>query len=143
MLDDRNATVSSRQYDGIGIWDRQQNIWGWTSYLGEARGGADVSPYAAAARATDFSRLPPTFVDVGSAEVFRDEAVQYAMELWSAGVQAELHVWAGGFHGFSMVPESRVAKSAEATQVGWLARILSQSLGRERASHTEAESSPA
>ena len=62
--------------------------------------------YAAPALATDLSGLPPppAFIDVGSAEVFRDEAVTYASRLWAAGVQAELHVWPGGFHGFASVP---------------------------------------
>ena len=35
--------------------------------------------YAAPARATDLSRPPPTFIDVGSAEVFRDEDIAYAL----------------------------------------------------------------
>ena len=37
-----------------------------------------VSIYAAPSRATDLSGLPPTFIDVGTAEVFRDEDVAYA-----------------------------------------------------------------
>ena len=103
MLDDRNETVSSHQYDGAGLWDRQSNLLGWTCLLGERRGTDDVSIYAAPARATDLSGLPPAFIDVGSAEVFRDEDVAYASALWAAGVQAELHVWPGAFHGSDLV----------------------------------------
>ena len=33
----------------------------------------DVSLYGSPARAIDLSGLPPTFVDVGSAELFRDD----------------------------------------------------------------------
>jgi acetyl esterase/lipase len=125
MLDDRNESVSSRQFDGIGIWDRQMNELGWTALLGSARGGPDVSPYAAPARLTDFSGLPPAFIDVGSAEVFRDEAVDYATRLWAAGVQAELHVWAGGYHGFAVPSnESRLSRQALAAQINWLERTL-------------------
>jgi acetyl esterase/lipase len=125
MLDDRNDSVSSRQFDGIGIWDRQMNELGWTALLGPARGGPGVSPYAAPSRLTDFSGLPPAFIDVGSAEVFRDEAVDYATRLWAAGVQAELHVWAGGYHGFATPGnESRLSRQARAAQVNWLERTL-------------------
>ena len=125
MLDDRNESVSSRQFDGIGIWDRQMNELGWTALLGAGRGGPGVSPYAAPSRLTDFSGLPPAFIDVGSAEVFRDEAVDYATRLWAAGVQAELHVWAGGYHGFaSPSNESRLSRQARAAQVNWLKRTL-------------------
>jgi acetyl esterase/lipase len=81
MLDDCNNTVSSHQFIGIGVWDWGSNETGWSAYLGERRGTSDVSIYAAPSRATDLSGLPPAFIDVGSAEVFRDEAVGYAAQI--------------------------------------------------------------
>ena len=125
MLDDRNETPSSHQMAGLGIWDRGANEVGWTALLGAARGGPDVSPYAAPARATDLSGLPPAFIDVGSAETFRDEDVAYASRIWQAGGDAELHVWPGGFHGFAgMVPDAAISKAAMAAQLAWLRRLL-------------------
>jgi len=125
MLDDRDASISTLQYDEAGTWIREHNRVGWDALLGERRGGADVSIYAAPARATDLSGLPPTFIDCGSAEVFRDEDVAYATALWHAGVQVELHVWAGGFHGFDMlVPHSAVAQASVAARDNWAARML-------------------
>lgn len=102
MLDDRDNTVSTLQYD-VGSWTRDQNRVGWTALLGARRGSPEVPPYAAPARATDLSGLPPAYLDVGSAEVFRDETVAYASGLWRDGIQAELHVWAGGAHGFDLM----------------------------------------
>ena len=29
MLDDRDATVSTRRLDGAGLWDRARNVTGW------------------------------------------------------------------------------------------------------------------
>jgi acetyl esterase/lipase len=124
MIDDRDATVSTKQIDGVGLWDREANIAGWTALLGDRRGTPDVSIYAAPARATDLSNLPSTYIDCGSAEVFRDEDVTYATRLWEAGVQAELHVWAGGFHGFEIVPHATVSRAAAAAREQWLDRIL-------------------
>ncbi|MYS14544.1 alpha/beta hydrolase [Streptomyces sp. SID4982] len=125
MLDDRNDTPSSHQMAGIGVWDRTANETGWNALLGERRGGPDVSPYAAPARATDLSGLPPAFLDVGSAETFRDEVVEYASGIWRCGGVAELHVWPGGFHGFdAFAPEAALSKAARAAQLGWLRRIL-------------------
>ena len=125
MLDDRNDTPSSYQMTGLGIWDRGANEVGWTALLGDARGGPDVSPYAAPARATDLSGLPPAFIDAGSAETFRDEDVAYASRIWQAGGDAELHVWPGGFHGFTgMVPDAAISKAAMAAQLTWLRRLL-------------------
>lgn len=125
MLDDRNETPSARQMAGLGVWDRAANEVGWTALLGDARGGPDVSPYAAPARADDLSGLPPAFIDVGSAETFRDEDVAYATRIWQAGGAAELHVWPGGFHGFpNAVPQAALSRAAVAAQRDWLRRLL-------------------
>ncbi|MET8511836.1 alpha/beta hydrolase [Streptomyces sp. NPDC005077] len=126
MIDDRNDTPSALQMAGRGVWDRASNQGGWTALLGEARGTDAVSPYAAPARATDLSGLPPAFIDVGSAETFRDEDVTYASRLWQAGGSAELHVWSGGFHGFDgMVPQAVLSQDARVARARWLRRILS------------------
>jgi acetyl esterase/lipase len=125
MLDDRDQTVSTAQIDGVGVWDRGSNRTGWSALLGDRRGTDDVSVYAAPARATDLAGLPPAFIDCGSAEVFRDEDVAYASALWAAGVQAELHVWPGGFHGFDiMAPHTVLAKAMRAARDSWIARTL-------------------
>jgi len=125
MLDDRNETVSSHQIQGIGVWDRTSNFTGWDALLGERRGTDDVSIYAAPGRAEDLSGLPPTFIDVGSAEVFRDEDVAYASRIWAAGGVAELHVWPGGFHGFDgFAPQAQLSMAMIDTRNRWLARML-------------------
>ncbi|TAJ46077.1 MAG: alpha/beta hydrolase [Herbiconiux sp.] len=125
MLDDRNETVSSHQVDGFGVWDRGSNDTGWNALLGERRRTADVSIYAAPARATDLTRLPPAFIDVATAEVFRDEDVAYATKIWEQGGVAELHVWPGGFHGFdAMAPQAALSMEARAARVAWLHRVL-------------------
>jgi acetyl esterase/lipase len=89
-----------------------------------------VSPYAAPARATDLSGLPPAFIDVGSAETFRDEDVAYASRIWLAGGSAELHVWPGGTHGFDdAAPAAAMSADAKAARVRWLRRTLRMSVG--------------
>jgi len=125
MLDDRNDTPSAHQMAGVGVWDRTANETGWSALLGEARGGPDVPAYAAPARAEDLSGLPPAFLDVGSAETFRDEVVAHASRIWQAGGVAELHVWPGGFHGFDgFAPQAAVSQAARAAQLRWLRRLL-------------------
>lgn len=125
MLDDRNQNVSCLQIDGIGVWDRGSNDTGWDALLGDRRKTDAVSIYAAPARATDLSNLPSTFIDVGSAEVFRDEDVAYASAIWAAGGSCELHVWPGGFHGFDgMAPQAALSVVARETRHQWLRRTL-------------------
>lgn len=101
MLDDRTGVSDSpNPYAGEFIWTRQNNQYGWRSLLGQEPGGPDVSPYASAARAADLAGLPPTFINVGTLDLFVDEDIAYAQRLICAGVPTELHVYPGGFHGF-------------------------------------------
>ncbi|MHB9855556.1 alpha/beta hydrolase [Streptomyces krungchingensis] len=126
MLDDRNDSPSARQMEGRGIWDRESNGTAWRHFLGELHGSDDVPGYAAPARAEDLSGLPPAFLDVGSAETFRDEVVAHASRVWQAGGVAELHVWPGGFHGFDFAaPQAAVSREARAARLRWLRRLLS------------------
>jgi acetyl esterase/lipase len=125
MLDDRNDSASVLQMAEGRMWNRAANEIGWTALLGDTRGGPDVSPHAAPARAQDLSGLPPTFVDVGSTDTFRDEDVDYAERIWQAGGVAELHVWPGGYHGFvGIAPTARISKAAVAARADWLRRLL-------------------
>src|SRR5439155_593872 len=78
MPDARCDTASAIQIDGVGLWDRTSDMTGWTALLGDRRGTGQVSCYAAPARATDLSGLPPAFIDVGSVEALRDSATAYA-----------------------------------------------------------------
>ncbi|OPF71271.1 esterase [Streptomyces antioxidans] len=128
MLDDRGHTFSSRQMSGTGLWDLVSHETAWQALLGDLHGAADVPPYAAPARETDLSGLPPAFIDVGSAEMFRDEDVAYANGIWQAGGQAELHVWPGAYHGFDgMAPQAAISKDARDARTRWLRRLLAQS----------------
>ena len=128
MLDDRNDSDSAVQMAGVGAWDRTANRTAWAAYLGDPH--PDVPIYAAPARATDLSGLPPTFIDVGSAETFRSENIAYAQRLWADGGEADLHVWAGGPHGFdALAPSSHLAREARTTRAQWLLRILARGGG--------------
>jgi acetyl esterase/lipase len=127
MLDDRNQTPSSFELDRQATWDRNSNLTAWGAVLGEARGSEGVSEYAAPARATDLSGLPPAYLDVGSVETFRDETIDYAARIWRAGGTAELHVWSGGYHGFELIaPDAAISVGARETRIAWLRRILAR-----------------
>ncbi|MGX8903778.1 alpha/beta hydrolase [Streptomyces netropsis] len=133
MLDDRDSTFSTHQMSGVGVWDRISHTTVWKALLGDRYGAADLPPYAAPSRATDLSGLPPAYIDVGSAEMFRDEDVAYANAIWQAGGQAELHVWPGAYHGFDgMAPRATLSQDARNARTRWLQRLLAQSGTRDR-----------
>lgn len=125
MLDDRDCTPSTWRNDGVSVWDRVSNRTAWQALLGERCGTEGVDAAIAPARATDLSGLSPTFIDAGSEEVFRDEAVQFAQAIWAAGGLCELHVWGGAFHGFyDIAPGSDISVACLAARDAWLARLL-------------------
>jgi acetyl esterase/lipase len=128
MLDDRQITSSSRR-DGLPIWSREENEFGWRSYLG-ARYGQEVESYAAAARATDLSGLPPTFVIVGTADGFRDEDIDYALRLNQAGVPTDLHVLSGVPHGIQSFARSDARRRWGELVEGWLTRQVGRTSTR-------------
>jgi len=125
MLDHRNDTTSSLQFDdGDVIWSRSANAFGWESVLADI-GDGPVPSCVSPALAEDLSGLPSTYIDVGSAEVFRDEAVAYATRIWAAGGRAELQVWSGGCHGFdALFPHAALSRTARRTRSDWLGRVL-------------------
>jgi acetyl esterase/lipase len=123
MLDDRNTTDSSHEITDIGIWDRSTNILAWQTILGDRAGTEDVTPYAAASRATHLAGLPPTFIGVGELDVFRDENLDYAARLRAHGVPVELHLYPGAYHAFDMfAPQSHLATSFHHTLNDYLVR---------------------
>ncbi|KAH7136210.1 Alpha/Beta hydrolase protein [Dactylonectria macrodidyma] len=125
MLDDRDCTASSKQFARDGPWCGTTNRMAWGHVLGSARGGPDVSELVAPARATDLEGVAPAFIDAAECEVFRDEAVAYASQLWKCGVPAELHVWPGAYHGFDMLEQAApVATAARDAKLNWIKRIF-------------------
>ena len=92
MIDDRHDSPSGHEITHPKVWHRQVSLAAWKMYLGAEYGRDQVSPYAAAARAKDFSDLPPAFVTVGALDLFRDENIDYAQRLMAAGVPTDLQV---------------------------------------------------
>jgi acetyl esterase/lipase len=127
MLDDRMGTPSSQELEGTGTWDRISNQTGWSAYLGDREGSKDVPYYSSPSRAPNLADLPPTYLDVGSVETFRDETVDFAVRIWQAGGDAELHVWGGAFHGFDEVsPAAELSKLAKSMRIAWLRHRIRQ-----------------
>jgi acetyl esterase/lipase len=123
MIDDRQLTPSS-QRDDLVIFDRHSNEFGWRSYLGNLYGKPDVPAYAAPARATDLSGLPPTYVCAGNVDGFRDDAIAYATRLNQAGVPTELHIFDGAPHGVKRFTEVPVARRYIAGINDWIGAQL-------------------
>jgi acetyl esterase/lipase len=104
MLDDRNMTPFP-EIEPFAFWKTEDNITGWTALLGADKAGkpeADVSPYCAPARAKSLAGLPPTYIDIGGLDIFRDEDIDYARRLAKEGIEVEFHLYPGVPHAFEL-----------------------------------------
>jgi acetyl esterase len=108
-----------RAFTATPIFTARDPALSWNYYLD----GTPASPYAAAARATDLTGLPPAFVLTCDQDPLCDEGIAYAGRLIAAGVPTDLHHYAGTVHGFDMLATS-LSQEARATQTAALRRAL-------------------
>ncbi len=104
MLDDRN-TIPNPAMEPWVLYTWEENIAGWTAVLGKDKAGdphADVSEYIAPARTKSVSCLPPTYLDVGSLDIFLSEGLVYASRLVAEGIEVEFHLYPGLPHGYDL-----------------------------------------
>lgn len=128
MLDHRTGTAQSphqNPHAGEYVWTPALNRLGWDTL----RGGQDIAPeqmpYYSAAAAQDLSRLPRTFIMVGSLDLFVNEDMDYARRLISAGVPTELQVIDGVYHAFELVqPDSPQTQSYIRARTQAIARMI-------------------
>ncbi|MEV4511067.1 alpha/beta hydrolase fold domain-containing protein [Dactylosporangium sp. NPDC049525] len=106
MLDDRRDTPSA--LTDPPVWNRRLADLAWASYLG----GRPADALAAPARATDLRGLPPTYLDVGDLDLFRDEDAAYAARLADAGVPVRFEVVPGAVHAFELIaPDAAISRA--------------------------------
>jgi acetyl esterase/lipase len=117
MLDDRTVLRNDIDERSLRLWDNRANRFGWSSYTGLPPGSPRISGLAAPARHDDLTGLPPAWIGVGTLDLFHDEDVAYAERLRSAGVDCELDIVDGAFHGFDIVRAgAQVSKAFAAAQ---------------------------
>jgi acetyl esterase/lipase len=117
MLDDR-TTEPDPALVPVLTWTYDDNVTGWQALLGDRAGTDDVPAFAAPARALDLSGLPPTYVDVGELDIFRDEDIEYARRIAGTATSVALHVHPGAPHGFdAFAPDTDVARRARADRI--------------------------
>ena len=113
MLDDRD-TDSSRD-NHAPVWNTKRNHAAWKLYL-RSLNGATPPPYAAPARQTDYTGLPPAYTFVGDIEPFYCETLTYIENLQKAGIEAHVDVYPNWYHAYDLFfpfkPASRRAIAA-------------------------------
>jgi len=125
MLDDRTALRTDID-DRINVtWSQKSNRFGWESYLGKPCGAEDVPAYSVPARREDLSGLPPAWIGVGSLDVFYDEDAAYAQRLKECGIECQMDIIPGAFHGFDVFdPKLSIVQDFRKSQISALKEYL-------------------
>jgi acetyl esterase/lipase len=101
MLDDRTAAGRELDRPRHRVWSNRNNRFGWEAYLGHPV-GEDCERYSVAARRNDLTGLPPTWIGVGTCDLFLDENREFAQRLANAKVDTTYVEVPGAIHGFDM-----------------------------------------
>ena len=112
MIDDKMNTVSATN-NNAPIWNSRSNRLAWSMYLSDFPSKDDVPKYAAPARETDYSNLPPAYTFIGDIEPFYNETKTFFDNLRDAGVPAKIDVYEGCYHAFeTMCPNAEISRRA-------------------------------
>ena len=107
-----NFDTESSKDNHAKVWNTRRNHQAWAVYL-RKDAKKDVSPYAAPARQTDYTNLPPAYTFICTAEPFYCETLTFIDNLKRAGVEAEVDVYEGLYHAFDMSePDSPAGRKA-------------------------------
>lgn len=107
------------------MWTEESNRFGWTSHLAQPPGAPKTPAGAVPARETELAGLPPTWIGVGSLDLFVVEDLEYAVRLTAAGVTAEVLVVPGAYHGFHLqAPHAELSRQFTAAYVAAFRRGL-------------------
>lgn len=102
MLDDRTVLRTDIDDSNSPTWTQKSNRFAWESYLGKLYGAKEMPAHAVSARREYLSGLPPAWIGVGALDIFYEEDVAYAQRLKEAGVECDLNIVEGAFHGFDV-----------------------------------------
>ena len=123
-LDLRMQTASMAEFTSAPTWSATYNRVMWEIYLPS---GQEPPRYASPALTESFQGLPPAMITAAEIDALRDEAIEYALALFRAGVPVELVTYPGAFHGFDLLaPHADIAQRTLNDQ----ARALRQALRR-------------
>lgn len=106
MLDYRTGTSDSphqNETTGTFSWLPAPNRFCWDCLRGGYNLDDERIGLFSPSMQQDLCGLPPSFISVGSLDLFLEEDVEFALRLSRAGVAVELHIYPGAPHMFDQI----------------------------------------
>ena len=121
-LDDRSEKYFSvERYSGA-VWTKRANAQMWSGYLKNGFQGPEG--HAVPLRGTDFTGLPPAYVEPQGIDLLRDEGAAYGERLREAGVPVNVNIIEGSYHGFDADVENPFVQTVLEQRIRAMADML-------------------
>lgn len=105
---DNSFEFTSMKEIRYAVWKAKSSVGIWNLYL--KNGVGDYGKYAVPLKCNDFTNLPKAYVEPAEIDCLRDEGIEYAKILQISGVETELNITEGAYHGFDGDRESPLVK---------------------------------
>lgn len=109
-------TESVRQFQGVPMWNPDMSRDARDLYLRNQSGPTPA--YAYPLQGSDFSGLPPAYIEAVEFDSLRDDAYHYAEALKTAQVPVTFQLITGAVHAFESVARSPITQAAMQARVG-------------------------
>lgn len=106
VCDNESKKYESMEKYKEAVWSKNSNEQMWRLYLDR---GVENEAYVIPMK-NDLHHLPPAYIEPQQFDTLRDEAIAYANKLKNAGVEVELNVISGSYHGFDADLKSPLVK---------------------------------
>ena len=106
VCDNESEKYESMKKYKEAVWSKNSNEQMWRLYLER---GVENEAYVIPMK-NDLHHLPPAYIEPQQFDTLRDEAIAYANKLKNAGVEVELNVISGSYHGFDADLKSSLVK---------------------------------
>ncbi|MCX2982306.1 alpha/beta hydrolase [Halieaceae bacterium IMCC14734] len=126
VLDCECKTTSATEFESVPVFTAESNRRMWQMYLGDRLTG-NVPEYAAAGLRADLKDLPMTYLETAQYDPLRDEGIDYAQRLLSAGVNVELNSTQGTVHGYELAADNPVVADSMLRRIAALRRLFAAS----------------
>ena len=118
FTDRRLTSPSNQRFVDTPMWNSRLSAAMLSSYLPDPTAGP--IQYASPAEATDFTGLPPAYIETAEFDCLHDDGTSYADKLTNAGVQVHLLETKGTIHGFDIVTWAPTTKAVVTQRIAYL-----------------------
>ncbi len=118
FLDARSDSESCKKYTDTPMWN--STLSDRIAPMTKADRNRPDYIYYSPVEADNFTELPPAYIETAEFDCLHDDGILYAAKLRAAGVDATLNETKGTMHGFDIMQNASITKSALASRIRFM-----------------------